>query len=94
MKDIISGKIQPYLFHMNWNSDKDTKQKFDEQLGDWCVKDSCAGKTVHELSRAVLSDHGACCVLKPKVVCHYRDKPSKTQCDMSPFIEDKMSFWS
>lgn len=92
MKDMIQGKIHPYVFHMNWNSDKETKRKFNEQLGDWFVKDSCTDQTVDELTR--LSSSGDCCVTtEPVVVCHFRDKPSKIRCDDSPLIEDKTSFW-
>jgi hypothetical protein len=93
MKDLIHGKLHPYVFHMNWNSDKETKRKFNEQLGDWFVKDECTGKPVDELTRSSQSDRGACCVAKPVVVCHFRDKPSKIRCDESPLIEDKTSFW-
>lgn len=93
MKDLIEGKIKPYAFHMNWNSDKATKIKFNQQLGDWFVKESCLGTrdSIDELTQAVSDDY--CCTDNPVVVCHYRDKPSKIPCPESPMIESKTSFW-
>lgn len=88
---MIQGKIQPYAFHMNWNSDKDTKRKFIEQLGNWFVNVMCIGKSVEDV--AELSPLLACCAADPVVACHFRDKPSKVRCDDSPMIEDKKSFW-
>ena len=38
-----------------------------------------------------------CCVKTPKVICHYKDKPSKIPCKDSPVYEDvddyEASFW-
>ena len=81
MKAVINGTVRPYAFHMNWNNAKETKVKFNQQLGDWHVLPDCVGLGLN------------CCAAEPKVVCHFRDKPSKTRCDSSPFIEDNSSFW-
>lgn len=80
MKKLIGGAIKPYAFHMNWNNSKETKKKFNQQLGDWHLLPDCQ------------SDF-SCCAVEPEVVCHFRDKPSRVRCDSSPFIEDETSFW-
>ena len=91
MKDMILGNIEkPYVFHMNWNDHKETKRKFNQQLGDWFVDDSCIASTLVE---SVASSNSNCCVREPIIVCHFRDKPSKIPCESSPLIEDVTSFW-
>jgi hypothetical protein len=82
MKDVIHGIEKPYMMHMNWNNDKETKRKFNQQLGDWYVRNNC-------------TSNRECCVAndKPEIVCHFRDKPSKIPCPDSPLIEDPTSFW-
>ena len=97
MKDMIRGQIEkPYAFHMNWNNDKDTKRKFNQQLGDWYVDDdgSCgAANSGDQLVQSVALSAHQCCVVEPVIVCHFRDKPSKIPCENSPLIEDDTSFW-
>lgn len=88
MKDLIQGKRQPYVFHMNWNNDKATKRRFNEQLGDWHILSQC---TTGETGGTSLS--ADCCVEHPTPVCHFRDKPSKIPCPESPLLEDDTSFW-
>lgn len=79
MKDVLLGQIQPYLLHMNWNLDRQTKQQFMEQLGVWYVKPNCQKD---------------CCRTQPEPVCYYRDKPSKLPtCFRFPALERDESFW-
>lgn len=33
MHAMLSGQVHPYLFHMNYNENKETKRKFNEQIG-------------------------------------------------------------
>ena len=82
MKEIIRGTRKPYIFHMSWTRNKENKQKFLEQLGEWYVQDkkNCKGLS--------------CCLAQPNVQCHYRDKPSKVPCLDRPSIDGKnVSFW-
>ena len=39
MRTVIEGKRSPYIFHMSWTENKNNKQKFYQQLGDWFVND-------------------------------------------------------
>jgi len=108
MKQMIKGgKKMALSFHMNWNDNKVHKREFLEQMGDWYIRDVCAGeKTVASILAASdatdASSTGrvdltaACCVAgRPIPKCHYRDKPSIVPCrDKPPFQGDKAkSFW-
>jgi hypothetical protein len=95
MKDFIAGKIKPYMFHMSWTTNKDNKQRYFEQMGDWFVKDECVGSTVTKILHSTKDDLStACCSAQPIIRCHYRDKPSKIPCKDSPPIDKgKSSFW-
>lgn len=78
---------KPYIFHMSWTHNKDNKQKFLQQMGDWYVKDECVGVEA-------VPPMPDCCIQEPEVQCHYRDKPSKKPCKDSPPIDKgKRSFW-
>jgi hypothetical protein len=92
MKDMIEGKVKPYIFHMSWTGNTDSKRKFLEQLGEWHVKDECVGSTADKIQSDDLTK--ACCLAEPIVKCHYRDKPSKIPCkDSSPLDKGGKSFW-
>lgn len=98
MKEMVQvPETQPLSFHMNWNNDKDVKQKFLEQLGAWHVKSVCVGGEM--LSQFGNSTKGrmleACCSSQPLVSCHFRDKPSLIPCKDSPAFENSRrgSFW-
>lgn len=95
MEDVILGRIEtPFVFHMNWNNDKETKRKFNQQLGDWFVDGACTTSGAETtLVQFVASSKSSCCVREPVVVCHFRDKPSKIPCEVSPLIEEDTSFW-
>lgn len=87
MKEFLNGIIQPYMFHMNWNTNQQTKRQFFEQIGHWYINDT-ANKSLCNTNNI------NCCVIgEPKVVCHFRDKPSKIPCHDSPMIEDQIPFW-
>lgn len=95
MKEVIEGKRSPYIFHMSWTKNKDNKQRFYQQLGDWYVNEDCVNKPLEELAingKKDLTEH--CCASEPIVLCHYRDKPSKISCKDSPSIDKNgKSFW-
>lgn len=95
MRTFIAGDRSPYIFHMSWTENKDNKQKFYQQLGDWFVKDHCVSKKHEELEISEgehLATH--CCSARPIMKCHYSDKPSKKSCVGSPSIVKRgKSFW-
>lgn len=105
MKDLIYEKVKLYVFHMSWMTNKENKQMFMEQMGDWFVDDKCTidGRnatlflnqtTSAEGSTSTVPFASACCLAKPKIKCHYRDKPSQISCKNSPPIDDgKESWW-
>ncbi|KAL7543831.1 hypothetical protein ACHAWF_007465, partial [Thalassiosira exigua] len=97
MKEIMAGKTNAYIFHMSWTKNKDDKLKFFRQMGEWYLKDECAGKDAGEIARGDGGGGGGgapkarlatrCCSAEPLITCHYRDKPSKVPCDDAPFID-------
>ena len=95
MKTVIKGERTPFIFHMSWTENKDNKQKFYQQLGDWYVNVHCVNKKHEDLDIKEdehLSSH--CCSAKPIIKCHYSDKPSKNPCRRSPKIDKRgRSFW-
>jgi len=94
MKEIVSGKHEPYLFHMCWTKNKENKILFMKQMGMWYMKEDCTGS---EALQKLDTDHtpvGSCCLAEPSVSCHYRDKPSIISCkDSDPIDAGKPSFW-
>lgn len=105
MKDLLAGKVSPYLFHMSWTENKNNKQSFFRQTGNWYLEDKCVGTTVEKILRRDKSiprpennSSGyltqACCAAEPLVSCFYRDKPSIIPCQDSPNLDEgKPSFW-
>lgn len=100
MKELLERKLQPYVFHMSWTVNKIEKRHFLEQMGEWHVSDQCASKATSNYNAS--KDHhrqlalpaSSCCMAKPIVTCHYRDKPSIIQCRESPPLKpDGVSFW-
>ena len=90
MKEMIAGKVQPYVFHMSWTTNKENKRKFFQQLGDW--HNSCGSST--PLEKMPQQSANGCCSVEPIIKCHYRDKPSKVPCrESDPIDEDKKSWW-
>jgi hypothetical protein len=84
MKELITGKRKPFIFHMSWTENKENKKRYYEQLGEWYAMedtDSCKGLD--------------CCLAQANITCHYRDKPSKIPCLNSPtVVEGKgKAFW-
>lgn len=85
MKQLVQRKIKeeesPYLFHMSWTTNKHNKKKFFQQMGEWHMKENCL--TGFE-----------CCLAKPQITCHYRDKASIIPCKDSPTIDKGgRDFW-
>lgn len=96
MKDLMSGKIKPYIFHMSWTKNKDNKRLFFQQMGDWYLQPACVNKKVPEIlgEDKDASVPAKCCSAKPLISCHYRDKPSKIPCkDSEPIDKGHGSFW-
>ncbi len=104
MKDIVTEKVVPEIFHMSWTKNKDNKVKFFQQMGQWYVNDSCIGSTKASILKSdeedgeVISSQDVlfepCCLPEPNIVCHYRDKPSKIPCrDKEPIDKGRPSFW-
>jgi len=83
MKRMLSGEIEPYIFHMSWTQNKDNKKLFLEQMGEWYLKGDDSGCSGLD-----------CCLAEPIITCHFRDKPSRIPCKGSPPIDKgKRSWW-
>jgi hypothetical protein len=109
MKDMMQGKVTPFIMHMNYNDNKETKRKFNEQIGNWFVQESCIDDdgrfiilaqntttttdTSNKSPNNKHQHHHSCCISHPKPKCHYRDKPSKIPCRDFPQVEGGESFW-
>jgi hypothetical protein len=98
MKDMLAGRVTPYIFHMSWTLNKANKALYFRQMGEWYLQDKCVGSTVQEITGKETVSIGAlrdsCCAAEPIISCHYRDKPSKIPCKDSPPIDKgKPSFW-
>lgn len=93
MKDIFAGKVTPYIFHMSWTLNKENKQKFFRQIGDWYLKDECVASTSDKIlgTKGHAPEKGSliepCCSAEPIFSCFYSDKPSKFPCKDSPTID-------
>lgn len=100
MKDMVQGKVHPYIFHMSWTENKDNKLKYFRQLGEWYLKDQCVASTAEKiLGRPGPVNPGSlvlpCCSAEPIFSCFYKDKPSREPCPNAPFIDKAhgQSFW-
>jgi hypothetical protein len=99
MKEIITGKRKPFIFHMSWTKNKDDKIRFFQQMGDWFVETNCVQTTTDNLLGGAAKTKGAlvstCCLAEAIIKCHYSDKPSKIPCRDSPFMDTfkNVSFW-
>mmetsp|Transcript_18189 Transcript_18189/g.41162 ORF Transcript_18189/g.41162 Transcript_18189/m.41162 type:complete len:631 (-) Transcript_18189:2729-4621(-) len=93
MKKLISGKTEPYIFHMCWTLNKDDKLKYMSQMGFWYVHDSCfPNKKASEISGDSMIGH--CCSAEPLFECHYKDKASIKSCSSSPAKDGRgISWW-
>jgi hypothetical protein len=83
MKGILqhNATVDPYIFHMSWTKNKDNKKLYYQQMGEWYMKEGCMRGP-------------ECCLAKPDIQCHYRDKPSVIPCRESPPIDKgRPSFW-
>lgn len=100
MKNLIDGKVVPFIFHMSWTTNKKNKVKFYRQLGEWYLQDQCVQKPVKEIlghepspeeNDEVLVE--PCCASEAIFSCHYSDKPSKRPCKDSPTIDNGGRPW-
>lgn len=81
---------------------KSDKKLYFEQMGDWYVKEKCIGGTLNGILDEKAKDaaaktdiSGECCMVKPEIICHYRDRPSKIDCkDAPPKEKGKASWWT
>mmetsp|Transcript_60629 Transcript_60629/g.148740 ORF Transcript_60629/g.148740 Transcript_60629/m.148740 type:complete len:605 (+) Transcript_60629:148-1962(+) len=97
MKNMLTKKfdtqLEPYIFHMSWTTNKDNKLKFFQQMGEWYTKKE-AGLDLSSLEEERACTGTDCCLVKPEITCHYRDKASKIPCNDSPSIDKgRKSFW-
>ncbi|GKY99729.1 hypothetical protein MPSEU_000926900 [Mayamaea pseudoterrestris] len=100
MKDLIrSNKTSALSMHMNWNSHKEEKRPFLEQMGDWYLFEPCVGdKTLADIEKNT-SRKGdlvaTCCSATPLYKCHFKDKPSLLPCESNKThaAKSKKSFW-
>ena len=98
MKDMLAGRVTPYIFHMSWTHNKANKALYFRQMGEWYLQDKCVASTVPQITgMETVSNgglHDSCCAAEPIISCHYRDKPSKIPCKDSPPIDKgRRSFW-
>jgi len=96
MQDIITGAVQPFIFHMSWTHNKENKIKYYRQLGEWFLQDQCIQKTVDQITGGGGAEADllqSCCAAEPLFSCHYRDKPSKLPCKDSPPIDKGARSW-
>lgn len=99
MKEILQKEKHPYIFHMSWTTNKENKKKFFEQFGEWHLQEACVAKTADDIKKINTGTDdinivNTCCSLEPLIVCHYKDKPSKSSCNDSPSIDKYgSSFW-
>jgi hypothetical protein len=93
MKDLIAGKVKPYIFHMSWTRDKAVKVQLLQQLGDWFVSEACVQKRADEIlhltengtemkhSKDGLASIPECCLSEPVIRCHKPHLPSRVPCN-------------
>ena len=99
MKNITSGRVIPFAFHMSWTHNSENKIKFLQQMGQWFTTDKCIEQKeeiakIQSTNSSAADELDDCCQAKPNIVCHYRDKPSIIPCkDSPPIDEGKPSFW-
>ena len=48
MRNFVTGKSNPYIFHMSWTLNKEDKLKYLKQMGMWYVNDSFVGEVMWE----------------------------------------------
>lgn len=91
MREMIDGKVNPYIFHMSWTDNKQNKKNFFEQMGDFYVKKECVAKKTSEIGDDI---EMSCCSAEPLFKCHFSDKPSKLPCKDSPKLDKgRKPFW-
>jgi Nucleotide-diphospho-sugar transferase len=98
MRNFFKGVYKPYIFHMSWTLNKDSKVSFFRQMGQWYVHQKCIDTTVQNIEGVTTytstdSFVGTCCSTKAIFSCHYRDKPSIKPCRKSPPIDKGRRSW-
>lgn len=94
-----SNKTSALSMHMNWNSHKDEKRPFLEQMGDWYLLEPCVGdRTLSDIELASGTQGNlvaTCCSPTPLYRCHFKNKPSVLPCESnaSHGPRTKKSFW-
>lgn len=93
-KRFFKGETDPWIFHMSWTLNKDTKLLYLRQLGEWYVQEQCVDKNVSQIALNGGTFVDACCSKEAIFSCHHRDKPSKEPCHDSPPIDKNgRDFW-
>eukprot|EP00588_Corethron_pennatum_P024988 CAMPEP_0194333788 /NCGR_PEP_ID=MMETSP0171-20130528/63946_1 /TAXON_ID=218684 /ORGANISM="Corethron pennatum, Strain L29A3" /LENGTH=621 /DNA_ID=CAMNT_0039096165 /DNA_START=31 /DNA_END=1896 /DNA_ORIENTATION=- len=99
MKNIMTGKSVPYVYHMSWTKNKTDKLKYLKQMGLWHVEEKCEDAKGLEVIEELEGDpdkdavFNACCSVDPLITCFYKDKPSKIPCKDSPSIDKGRGSW-
>jgi hypothetical protein len=103
MRGVLNGTKSPWIFHMSWTKNKENKLLFMRQMGLWHVQDKCIdSKALNYVSMNISSSEAkmvntfvtACCSDVALISCHYRDKPSVINCNLSPPIDKNgKAFW-
>jgi Nucleotide-diphospho-sugar transferase len=96
MRKFLKDKVEPYVFHSSWATNKVEKRMFLSQLGLWFVHSSCAGEAADDFRLPAAGGVSeTCCAAEPIVQCHYSDMPSRGDCrDLDPLVQDRVPFWS
>jgi hypothetical protein len=93
-KDMFAGKRHPWILHMSWTKNKDSKIMYYRQLDHWYLQDKCMDKKVNEIAVDGGNFVDTCCSAKSLFSCHFRDKPSSRPCKNSPALDNNgVSFW-
>lgn len=94
MREVVKGTLNPppLIMHMCWTHSKENKVIFMQQMGMWYVDDQCQGDALKAVfGETVLQQ---CCTAEPRIICHYKDKPSIINCKTSPAMDPHgKSFW-
>lgn len=100
-----NGKHDPYIFHMSWTKNHESKIQFYRQLDQWYLQDQCMDTELNNISgvsvkvdviEGTVNSNFAetCCAAQPLFSCHFKDKPSVRPCKDSPALDkDGVSWW-
>ena len=95
MTSVVKKERVPFIFHMNWTLNKDSKIRFMKQMGMWFLEERCTENILGEIPNNVtISLANTCCTNDAIISCYYRDKPSVIDCSESDALDEgEPSFW-